>query len=86
MIKIKDMKEKGLSAVLDLADFFKETVKNRKQKKMFRTDEDESLLPKARTFNGMPLKDYCWLKDEIFRIKLKRRREEGGKALQAKRS
>lgn len=77
MVKVKNIMKKGLSAVLDLADFFKETVKNRKQKKMFRTDEDESLLPKARTFNGMPLKDYCWLKDEIFRTKLRRWREEG---------
>ena len=86
MIKVKDMKEKGLSAVNDLVDFAKETVKNRKQRKALRTDENESLLPETKTFNGMPLRDYCWLKDEIFRIKLKRRREEGGKALQAKRS
>lgn len=78
MIKIKDMKERGLSVVHDLVDFAKETVKNRKQRKALRTDENESLLPETKTFNGMPLRDYCWLKDEIFRIKLKRRREEGG--------
>ena len=78
MVKVKNIMKKGLSAVLDLADFFKETVKNRKQKKMFRTDEDESLLPKARTFDGILLRDYCWLRDEIFRTELKRRREEGG--------
>lgn len=78
MIKIKDMKERGLSVVHDLVDFAKETVKNRKQRKALRTDENESLLPETKTFNGMPLRDYCWLKDEIFRIKLKRM-EEGGK-------
>lgn len=59
MIKVKDMKERGLSAVNDLVDFLKETVKNRKQKK-------------ARTFNGILLRDYCWLRDEIFRIQKKR--------------
>ena len=69
---------RGLSVVHDLVDFAKETVKNRKQRKALRTDENESLLPETKTFNGMPLRDYCWLKDEIFRIKLKRRREEGG--------
>ena len=47
MIKVKDMKERGLSAVNDLVDFLKETVKNRKQKKALQTDEDENLLPKA---------------------------------------
>lgn len=77
MIKIKDIKERGLSVVNDLVDFAKETVKNRKRKKTSRTGENENLLPKLRTFNGMPLKDYCWLKDEIFRTKLKRWREEG---------
>ena len=45
MIKIKDMKERGLSVVHDLVDFAKETVKNRKQRKALRTDENESLLP-----------------------------------------
>lgn len=77
MIKIKDMKERGLSVVHDLVDFAKETVKNRKQRKALRTDENESLLPETKTFNGMPLRDYCWLKDEIFRTKLRRWREEG---------
>lgn len=84
MIKIKDMKERGLSVVHDLVDFAKETVKNRKQRKVLRTDENESLLPETKTFNGMPLRDYCWLKDEIFRIKLKRRREEGGEGFASK--
>ena len=84
MIKIKDMKERGLSVVHDLVDFAKETVKNRKQRKALRTDENESLLPETKTFNGMPLRDYCWLKDEIFRIKLKRRREEGGEGFASK--
>lgn len=78
MIKVKEMMGKGLSAVNDLVDFAKETVKNRKQKKSLRTDENESLLPETKTFNGIPLKDYCWLKDEIFRIRQKRR-EEGEK-------
>ena len=73
MIKVKDMKEKGLSAVNDLVDFAKETVKNRKQKKEQETDENESLLPETKTFNGMPLKDYCWLMDEIIRTEQKRR-------------
>ena len=72
MIKVKDMMGKGLSAVRDLADFFKETVKNRKQKKASRTDEDKSLLPEMKTFDGIPLRDYCWLRDEIFRIQKKR--------------
>ena len=84
MIKIKDMKERGLSVVHDLVDFAKETVKNRKQRKALRTDENESLLPETKTFNGMPLRDYCWLKDEIFRIKLKRRWEEGGEGFASK--
>ena len=70
MIKVKDMKEKGLSAVNDLADFFKEVAKNRKQKKTERAGE--SLLSETRTFNGIPLRDYCWLNDEIFRIRQKR--------------
>lgn len=78
MVKVKNMMKKGLSAVNDLVDFTKETVKNRKQKKALRTDEDENLLPKMKTFNGIPLRDYCWLRDEIFRAELKRRREEGG--------
>ena len=72
MIKVKDMMGKGLSAVRDLADFFKETVKNRKQKKASRTDEDKRLLPEMKTFDGIPLRDYCWLWDEIFRIQKKR--------------
>lgn len=76
MIKVKDMKEKGLSAVNDLADFVKETIKNRKQKKTERADE--GLLSETRTFNGIPLKDYYWLKDEISRIEQKRI-DEGGK-------
>lgn len=84
MIKIKDMKERGLSVVHNLVDFAKETVKNRKQRKALRTGENESLLPETKTFNGMPLRDYCWLKDEIFRIKLKRRREEGGEGFASK--
>lgn len=78
MIKIKDMKERGLSVVHDLVDFAKETVKNRKQRKAIRTDENESLLPETKTFNGMPLRDYCWLMDEIIRTEQKRM-EEGGK-------
>lgn len=78
MIKIKDMKERGLSVVHDLVDFAKETVKNRKQRKALRTDENESLLPETKTFNGMPLRDYCWLMDEIIRTEQKRM-EEGGK-------
>lgn len=78
MIKIKDMKERGLSIVHDLVDFAKETVKNRKQRKALRTDENESLLPETKTFNGMPLRDYCWLMDEIIRTEQKRM-EEGGK-------
>ena len=73
MIKIKDMKEKGLSAVNDLVDFAKETVKNRKQKK---GKASEKLLPETITFNGIPLKDYCWLKDEIFRTEQERGRHE----------
>ena len=76
MIKVKDMKDKGLSAVYDLADFVKETIRNRKREKTARADE--GLLPKTETFNGIPLKDYCWLRDEIFRTEQKRR-EEGGK-------
>ena len=56
MIKIKDMKERGLSVVHDLVDFAKETVKNRKQRKALRTDDNESLLPETKTFNGMPLR------------------------------
>lgn len=75
MIKVKDMKDKGLSAVYDLADFVKETIKNRKLKRIERADE--GLLPEARTFNGIPLRDYCWLRDEIFRTEQKRREEEG---------
>ena len=71
MIKIKDMKERGLSAVNDLVDFAKETVKNRKQKK---GKASEKLLPETITFNGIPLKDYCWLKDEIFRTEQERGR------------
>lgn len=78
MIKIKDMKERGLSVVHDLVDFAKETVKNRKQRKALRTDENESLLPETKTFNGMPLRDYCWLMVEIIRTEQKRM-EEGGK-------
>lgn len=78
MIKIKDIKERGLSVVNDLVDFAKETVKNRKQKKEQETDENESLLPETKTFNGMPLRDYCWLMDEIIRTEQKRM-EEGGK-------
>lgn len=70
MIKVKDMKEKGLSAVNDLADFVKETVKNRKQKKTERADK--GLLPETRTFSGISLKDYRWLRDEIFRIRQRR--------------
>jgi len=81
VIKVKDMKEKGLSAVNDLADFVKETIKNRKQKKTERADE--GLLPETRTFNGIPLKDYCWLRDEIFRTEQKRR-EEGGEGFACK--
>lgn len=77
MIKVNGMMGKGLSAVRDLLDFVKETVKNRKRKKASRTDEDENILPEMKTFNGIPLRDYCWLRDEIFRIKLKRWREEG---------
>ena len=76
MIKVKDMKDKGISAVYDHADFVKETIRNRKQKRTERADE--GLLPKTETFSGMPLKDYCWLRDEIFRNSQKRR-EEGGK-------
>ena len=75
MIKFKDIKEKGLSAVNDLADFFKEVAKNRKQKKTARADE--SLLPKTENFNGIPLRDYCWLNDEIFRIRQKRIDDSG---------
>lgn len=78
MVKVKNMMEKGLSAVRDLSDFFKEVARNRKQKKALRTDEDENLLPEMKTFNGIPLRDYCWLRDEIFRTELKRRRKEGG--------
>lgn len=70
MIKVKDMKEKGLSAVNELVDFAKETIKNRKQKKTERAGE--GLLPKTRTFSGIPLKDYCWLREEIFRIRQRR--------------
>ena len=73
MIKIKDMKERGLSIVNDLVDFAKETVKNRKQKK---GKASEKLLPETITFNGIPLKDYCWLKDEIFRTEQERGRHE----------
>lgn len=76
MVKVKNMMEKGLSAVRDLSDFFKEVARNRKQKKALRTDEDEKLLPKARTFNGIPLRDYCWLRDEIFRTEQERGRHE----------
>lgn len=76
MVKVKNMMKKGLSVVNDLANFAKETVKNRKRKKESRTDEDENLLPKLRTFDGIPLRDYCWLRDEIFRTKLKRWKEE----------
>ena len=76
MIKVKDMKEKGRSAVRDLVDFAKETVKNRKQKKTERADE--GLPPKTETFNGIPLRDYCWLRDEIFRIR-QRRIDDSGK-------
>lgn len=83
MIEVKDMKEKGLSVVRDLADFAKETVKNRKQKKTSRAGENASLLPEAKTFNGIPLKDYCCLKDEIFRIS-QERIEEGGKVFACK--
>ena len=72
MIKIKDINERGLSVVNDLVDFAKETVKNRKQKKEQETDENESLLPETKTFNGMPLRDYCWLMDEIIRTEQKR--------------
>lgn len=75
MIKVKDMKDKGLSAVYDLADFVKETIKNRKQKKTERADE--GLLPKTENFNGIPLRDYCWLNDEIFRIRQKRIDDSG---------
>ena len=78
MIKIKDIKERDLSVVNDLVDFAKETVKNRKQKKEQETDENESLLPETKTFNGMPLRDYCWLMDGIIRTEQKRM-EEGGK-------
>lgn len=70
MIKVKDMKEKGLSAAYDLADFVKETIRNRKRKKTERADK--GLPPKTETFNGIPLKDYCRLRDEIFRIRQKR--------------
>lgn len=84
MVKVKNMMEKGPSAVRDLVDFAKETVKKRKQKKALRTDKDEKLLPKARTFNGILLRDYCWLRDEIFRTELKRRREEGGQGFACK--
>ena len=75
MIKVKDMKKKDLSAVNDLVDFFKEVAKNRKQKKTERAGE--SLLPETRTFNGIPLRDYCWLNDEIFRIRQKRIDDSG---------
>lgn len=81
VIKVKDMKERGLSAVNDLADFAKETIKNRKQKKTERADE--GLLPETRTFNGIPLKDYCWLRDEIFRIR-QRRIDDRGKVFACK--
>lgn len=74
MIKVKEMMGKGLSTVNDLVDFAKETVKNRKQKKTERAGE--GLLPKTRTFNGIPLRDYCWLKDEIFRTEQERGRHE----------
>lgn len=84
MVKVKNIMKKGLSAVLDLADFFKETVKNRKQKKTAGAGENESFLPNMRIFNGIPLRDYCWLRDEIFRIKLKRWREEGGENFASK--
>ena len=73
MIKVKEMMGKGLSAVNDLVDFAKETVKNRKQKK---GKASEKLLPETITFNGIPLKDYCWLKDEIFRTEQERGRHE----------
>ena len=76
VIKVKEMMGKGLSAVNDLVDFAKETVKNRKQKKTEKADE--GLLPKTETFNGIPLKDYCWLNDEIFRIS-QRRIDDSGK-------
>lgn len=72
MVKVKDMMEKGLSAVRDLADFFKETARNRKKGKGGR-----SSLPEAKTFNGIPLRDYCWLRDEIFRTETERKKEEG---------
>lgn len=75
VIKVKDMKERGLSAVNELANFFKEVAKNRKQKKTERADE--GLLPETRTFNGIPLKDYCWLKDKISRIEQKRIDDSG---------
>lgn len=77
MIKVKEITGKVLSKGSVLADFFKETVKNRKQKKASWTDEDESLLPEMKTFNGIPLRDYCWLRNEIFRTEMERKKEEG---------
>ena len=73
MVKVKNIIEKGLSAVRDLVDFFKEAARNRK----LANEENKKHLPEMKTFNGIPLRDYCWLRDEIFRIKQERKKKEG---------
>lgn len=74
MVKVKNIIEKGLSAVRDLVDFFKEAARNRK----LANEENKKHLPEMKTFNGIPLRDYCWLRDEIFRIR-QRRIDDSGK-------
>lgn len=73
MVKVKNIIEKGLSAVRDLSDFFKEAARNRKQLKK----ESRKHLPETGSFNGIPLRDYCWLKDKISRIEQKRIDDSG---------
>ena len=73
MVKVKNIIEKGLSAVRDLVDFFKEAARNRK----LANEENKKHLPEMKTFNGIPLRDYCWLKDKISRIEQKRIDDSG---------
>ena len=74
MNRIESILRKGRPPLVpDIISFAKEVIRNRKMMK------NKEFLPEPKVlFDGIPLKDYCWLKDEIFRIKQKRI-DEGGK-------
>ena len=72
MNRIESILRKGRAPLVpDIISFAKEVIRNRKMMK------NKEFLPEPKVlFDGIPLKDYCWLKDEIFRTEQERGRHE----------